>query len=1578
MTTETAVVKREPQSTVVPLSEIQVADVGRDAAKFDAWLQEVSGGVVTLDRIKNVAGALPVVGNIMALVDVLNDIATLAKSKTRDPLDWVSLGIDLIGVIPYPPNMAAARMSLRPTLYLVRQEMKVAGKTLLGDALINVIVGHLNAAIVGEIDDFVKTAKAQLPSLLDQAGEKGEEILKEISKGLNALVDGDLDSVKSMENAGKKVSGVGSQLLHDPTKAFSNIFGAACDVYKAAGKGVVNSAAKLLLPEQAKELVHEQTRLLTAMGPELRTQLKKLSDPGMPYSVGALLEVLAKAVDAWNVRNGRGMSGNVKFGATSKAKRRLGEGRTEVRKNEVPAGKRANPDKNGTCPSTCNSISFAMGSESVAHTDFSLAGAFPIEWTRTYCSNLDAYDQDVLGARWISAFTTRFDLVDDALQFHDADGRSHTYPLPKVGLFHYDAIENLTLVRTSEDQLLLCRGFERKETYVRRGQRYVLTCVVLRNGAGVMLHYEHRHGEWSVLSDLIAYQDDITKVHLHLGTMIDDHGRLIGLWEIRDGAPQRQLCHYQYDAYGDLTLAQDENGGAWSYQYQHHLITRYTDRTGRGMNLQWQGHGADAKAVREWADDGSFDTRLDWDENIRLTYVSDALGNETWHYYDILGYTYRIRHPDERSEWFFRDAAKNVVRHVHTDGSTDRFSYDDRSNLLEHIRADDSVVHYAYDDQNQLIKISDAEGGQWEWAYDDFGNLVETVDPLGNKTEYAFNETGLPTAIKDANGNEKKLDYNDAGQLVEYVDCSGKTSAWEYNEFGQMICFTDSAGQSTEYQYKAGQLVLIKHSDKTEERFERDAEGRLLAHVDGLDRCTTWSYTAAGMVAERVDAAEQTLRYRWDKLGRLVVLENENERRAHFHYDPVGRLLEETGFDGRSTRYQYEPESGRLARKLNGERSIALRFDLMGRLIERRAALGEQVQSETFAYDGNGNLVMASNADSRLQWFHDSAGNLLREHQHYLGLEKPVVAVWQHEYDVLNQRIATTRPDGHRISWLTYGSGHLLGLRLDEHELIGYERDDLHREISRHQGNRLLQTQKWDPAGRLQEQLLGRSDEKFTLFKREYTYDAAGQLTDINDSRRGPLAYRYDPVGRLLSAMSRLGVETFTFDPASNLLDDKTAEIRRPLDLDPPRSKLVDNLLREYAGTHYEYDERGNQIRRWHNGNQSQMMWDLFDRLVRFEDTRLSVDFAYDALGRRLHKNSCAQYKQRPEAGSQWNSNEHARRQRELGCGFTLYGWDGDFLAWESSPAQQDGGAGRTVHYIYEPGSFVPVAQALLHKPIQLMGQPNYSGDYSQDDDPLWRNKPTALPIDALSWYQCDHLGTPQELTDQNGEIAWRAQYKAWGEVREQRSAAAQQQGVTNPIRFQGQYHDHETGLHYNRHRYYDPAVGRFISKDPIGLDGGIHLYEYGPNSTEYVDPYGLSAKKLAGGLKAENRPLMTGQTPHHIVQENCNKNIHVQKSREILARNDIGIDTGANGARLWGTSNSQVGTALHPGRADAAQAGNYHAGPHIHSNENDKLIYQVLKGVEKRGGNVENALRDIGGRMESGQWKATYECCCS
>ncbi|KVW88252.1 RHS repeat-associated core domain-containing protein [Burkholderia cepacia] len=693
--------------------------------------------------------------------------------------------------------------------------------------------------------------------------------------------------------------------------------------------------------------------------------------------------------------------------------------------------------------------------------------------------------------------------------------------------------------------------------------------------------------------------------------------------------------------------------------------------------------------------------------------------------------------------------------------------------------------------------------------------------------------------------------------------------------------------------------------------------------------------------------------------------------------------------------YEYDPRSGHLSSTVDGQRITAYRFDERGRLIERRAALqiGESIprvadwQVERFAYDGNGNLALASNAASRLQWFHDAAGNLMREHQHYRCLGKPLVAVWLHEYDALNQRIATVRPDGHRVSWLTCGSGHLVGLQLDDHELVSYERDDLHREVARLQGNRLLQTQQWDALGRLSEQVLARDSLKGPqgqtdggrLLVRRYRYDAASQLTGINDTRRGQLTYRYDPVGQLLEAQSRLGTEIFAFDPAGNLID--PAEQREAERQRMPSPKALDNLLKQYAGTHYQYDARGNLSKRWHNGKESRYTWDLFDRLTHYEDERLQADYSYDALGRRLTKYSKAHYEERREAGPHWNRAERVKRNRELQCGFTLYGWDGDTLAWESKIADEDGFGARTTHYVYEPGSFVPVAQAVRQDAIELPDQPEYGDYYRQDEDPLWLPPPPPPPINSLAWYQCDHLGTPQELTDEQSEIAWAAEYRAWGVVKEAlRKASDSRVERHNPIRFQGQYHDRETGLHYNRYRYYDPEVGRFVGRDPIGYAGGINVYEFGPNPNEYLDPLGLTAAKLKTNLERAGRPVLPGQTPHHIVQENCRKgmpNSHVQKSREILERSDIGIDSASNGAVLWGASNTQVAAPGHPGRAGAASNGNYHAGRHVHSALNDKLIYQVLKGVEKRGGNVENALKDLGRRLESGSWKATFDCCC-
>jgi len=1494
--TPTKQVQRAPEVAVAPLNTIDQQDMGAAAAAFDKWLRKISHDYVTLERLSTVAGSLPVIGNIMALIDVIMDVVGIIqkyvakKEKEIGFLEWVSLGINLIGVVPIPPAMSAARMSLRPALHLVRQKLALGVKDI-GGALVEVLIMHLNARLAGEIDKFVDSAMDKLTGILHECANLADGIADDLIKVLNRCIGKEpLFNVTARTDAERK--------LHDPKvqSSWHRMLGAVSLQYKKAANYAAATAAGYL-PQSAVAGVTGIITHLTDFKPAFRGKLAALANEQETMSIRWILARLRDAVTKHKKRHPVLVPSSK--GADHKKDKPGHE--LEAVGTQSPAKSDANPHRQCPAPGgTCKSISFATGAETFIHTDFVLDAPLPIEWSRTYRSQLVAYDRGNLGARWLTPYNTRIDVVGQGkpigLLYHAADGRSHRYPWLDIGQRHHDPIEQITLTRMSATLLTLDVGkllpegepSPWRETYelvdtVRAKtddfgkEHFRLIALHARDGAALGLRYDHvvAHGSYAgeqVLSDIISKQG--ATVVAHVGTQIDaDSGRICALWEIRDGELVRQLAAYDYDEHGDLIQAHDENAAAWQYRYDHHLVTRYTDRTGRGMNLAYDtsvDSGANAKAIREWADDGTHDTRLEWDSNIRLTYVTDALGNETRYYYDIAGYTYRVVHPDGLEEWFFRDDAKNVVRHVHTDGSSEHFRYDDHGNLLTHTRADGSQVHFEYDAQHRITGIRDAEGGTWKRDYNAQGHLVEETDPRDNKTQYAYDKVGRPVEVTDAKGGVKKLAYTPDGQLASYTDCSGQVSQWEYDDRKRLIKSIDAAGNVTRYRYTPlsaetlalalahsvgvdsgnypGQLEAVIHPDGNEEQLRHDAEGRLLAHTDALQRTTAYRYTAAGLIAQRTDALGHSLQYRWDALGRLSALENENGSVYRFQYDPVGRLLREQGFDGKATDYRYDESTGVLEETVDAGVPTRLEFDPMGRLVQRRAAApGQPEQIESFVYNANGQLAEANNEHARLQWFYDAAGNLVREHQHYQGPFHPNkrTAVWHHRYDELNQRIGTTRPDGHRVDWLTYGTGHVHGLLLDGQDLVSFERDALHRETERTQANGLLQTMKYDPAGRLIEQQLGaiaHTNQQGLYFQpgqyrpdvqvgmqaailRRYRYDRSGQLTSIDDSRRGRIEYRYDPVGRLLAANSILGHETFAFDPAGNIQMLNTAR-QEPVVRKTLLPKVLDNLLKEYAGVRYRYDERGNLVERLQNAQCDKFEWDAFSRMTRATTQSGVTNFAYDPLGRRIAKHSPATQ--------------------------TMYGWDGDRLALESSVQQGYTPHERTVHYVYERDSFVPLVQAARGEMLRLGLTPDVKSLMAGNDDkydialdPLWNGEyeQQAEPFEKneISFYQCDHLGTPQELTDYEGKVAWSAQYTAWGEAKQAISEAANKAGARNPIRFQGQYFDEETGLHYNRYRYYDPNTARYLTQDPIRLAGGENLFQYAPNSTGWIDPLGLN-----------------------------------------------------------------------------------------------------------------------------------------
>ncbi|WP_258521771.1 RHS repeat domain-containing protein, partial [Taylorella equigenitalis] len=188
---------------------------------------------------------------------------------------------------------------------------------------------------------------------------------------------------------------------------------------------------------------------------------------------------------------------------------------------------------------------------------------------------------------------------------------------------------------------------------------------------------------------------------------------------------------------------------------------------------------------------------------------------------------------------------------------------------------------------------------------------------------------------------------------------------------------------------------------------------------------------------------------------------------------------------------------------------------------------------------------------------------------------------------------------------------------------------DNHREVKRHWAQDMLQTTAYDAAGRLANQHTqsGKYVKK-SILNRDYQYDGANQLINIKDSRKGELSYRYDPIGRLINAKGPLGEETFSFDPAHNILSKEhsalsTYQHQVENTLPSGLSKVMGNLLRHIAGSHFDYDQRGNLIKKESAKGIQTFDWDGFNQMksTTFRGiglsagSRLDTQYRYDVFG---------------------------------------------------------------------------------------------------------------------------------------------------------------------------------------------------------------------------------------------------------------------------------------------------------------------------------------------------------------------------
>ena len=290
------------------------------------------------------------------------------------------------------------------------------------------------------------------------------------------------------------------------------------------------------------------------------------------------------------------------------------------------------------------------------------------------------------------------------------------------------------------------------------------------------------------------------------------------------------------------------------------------------------------------------------------------------------------------------------------------------------------------------------------------------------------------------------------------------------------------------------------------------------------------------------------------------------------------------------------------------------------------------------------------------------------------------------------------------------------------------------------------------------------------ILDRSYSYDNLDRLVSKKHNRQGQSDYRYDVTGRIESCRNEAYWETLQYDAAANLLD------RRRGEEESNQNLIRFNQLLSFRGLKYSYDEHGRTRSKQTASGTQYYHYDAEHRLTEVRIEQLNhterYGYVYDALGRRIEK--------------------HRLDRDGKPCNRTTFLWDGMQMIQESGADKRQSLYLYTDQYSYEP---------------------------------LARIDRTGNQEEHIYYFHTDLNGMPEELTDEAGEIVWECSYQLWGKPVQEIAHREIQQN----LRFQGQYLDRETGLHYNISRYYDPDTGSFTQPALIVLLGSFNMWQYAP-----------------------------------------------------------------------------------------------------------------------------------------------------
>ncbi len=801
--------------------------------------------------------------------------------------------------------------------------------------------------------------------------------------------------------------------------------------------------------------------------------------------------------------------------------------------------------------------------------------------------------------------------------------------------------------------------------------------------------------------------------------------------------------------------------------------------------------------------------------------------------YDSRGNLVRTRNAAGHGHAFEYDEANRLVLATGRKGFKFRYRYDAQGRCVE--ASGDGSLHavtLSYQVPGRVTQVRRADCGAWRYLFDVSGRLTEVRDPLGGIQKSLYDEAGRLAAEVDPNGNLTRLAYDASGAPVAKVDSLGRRVALPEAPNTPRFRRARVAANPAEFEYgrwldvraiklpDAGQLQALPLPwDVRAWLFPRPPQqevaataaefavrplgvpwwprpstgrvfnelGKLLEQRDAFGRTRRWQYDAAGNLAEYVDFDGGTWSYDYGAWHFLLKLTNPLQvEEARYTYTTDGQIASFTDAGGTLSEYRY---------------------DLKDRLVEVRR---HGVVRDTYVRDAAGNLVAKHSSDgSQLLAIEIGPGNLPKlrklssgdEHTFEYDLSgRPLVAATKADrvefaYDLLGNLILEKR-GGRGVVHRFADRGRRVASTFFDRFTVRYERPAPGMLSIVSPGGSGVTIQSVQP-GIVHRQFLEASSEVIQ-------YDNLGRcLTKLVrhvDGRTWKRRYHWSGEGELRRVEDSVSGEVrHEYDAAHRLRSRVTAAAVEDYEID-----AADNLLRQPGlesvalregnrlasanGCTFAYDGRNHLESRQSERARCRYLYDSRDQLIRIEMPGGPWEAQYDARGRRTRK--C------------WQSRT------------TEYYWSDDQLIAEIDPG------GRVRIYVYTD---------------QLALTPQLFLEYASLE---------ASPESARVFCVfADQIGTPCLVEDEQGHEVWRASIAPFGRATVSASAT-----IELNMRFPGHYLDPETGLHYNRFRYYDPLLGRYLQSDPWGIAGGNNVYAYRLNPLLQVDVRGLGEGNTPDG----------------------------------------------------------------------------------------------------------------------------------